>query len=88
MKITNEEVWRMSAFINKMLNLVGFENEEDLMEEEETVSNVSSKYQETTKESTSPFKKNQGKLRRLIVFPDFLRTLIKICIFTLFLSCF
>lgn len=55
----------MSALINKMLNLVGFENEEDLMEEEETVSNVSSKYQETNKEISNGFKKNQGKLVNL-----------------------
>lgn len=33
-------------------------------------------------------KKNQGTIRRLNVFPDFWRTLIKIYIFILFLGCF
>jgi len=54
----------MSAFINKMLNLVGIENEEGLMDEEE--SNVfSNKYQESARENNNLSKKNSGKLVNL-----------------------
>lgn len=54
----------MSAFINKMLNLVGIENEEGLMDEEE--SNVfSNKYQEGARENNNLSKKNSGKLVNL-----------------------
>lgn len=48
----------MSALINKMLNLVGFENEEELMEEEGYNSNTSNSNQENVKGNTNPFKKN------------------------------
>ena len=46
----------MSAFINKMLNLVGFDNEEELMEEEGYNSNTSNSTQENVK-GNNPFKK-------------------------------
>ena len=48
----------MSALINKMLNLVGFDNEEELMEEEGYNSNTSNSNQENVKGNTNPFKKN------------------------------
>ena len=49
----------MSALINKMLNLVGFDNEEELMEEEGYNSNISeANSQENTKGNYNPFKKN------------------------------
>ena len=48
----------MSALINKMLNLVGFDNEEELMEEEGYNSNTSNSNQEYVKGNTNPFKKN------------------------------
>ena len=48
----------MSALINKMLNLVGFDNEEELMEEEGYNSNASINEQENTKGTYNPFKKN------------------------------
>ena len=47
----------MSALINKMLNLVGFDNEEELMEEEGYNSNTSDSAQENVK-GNNPFKKN------------------------------
>lgn len=47
----------MSALINKMLNLVGFDNEEELMEEEGYNSNTSNSTQENVK-GNNPFKKN------------------------------
>lgn len=47
----------MSALINKMLNLVGFDNEEELMEEEGYNSNASINEQEN-KGAYNPFKKN------------------------------
>ena len=54
----------MSAFINKMLNLVGFDNEDELMEEEEN--NVfSNKYQESSRETNTVSKRNTGKLVNL-----------------------
>ena len=55
----------MSAFINKMLNLVGFENEDGLMEEEEN--NVfSNKYQESSRETNAiASKRSNGKLVNL-----------------------
>ena len=46
----------MSALINKMLNLVGFDNEEELMEEEGYNSNTSNSTQENVK-GNNPFKK-------------------------------
>ena len=55
----------MSALINKMLNLVGFDSEEELMEEEEINSQYSSKIHDTNKDTTNPFKKNNGKLVNL-----------------------
>ena len=56
----------MSALINKMLNLVGFDSEEELMEEEETTNSFASKNYDTNKETTNPFKKNNnGKLVNL-----------------------
>lgn len=48
----------MSALINKMLNLVGFDNEEELMEEEGYNSNTSNSNQENVKGNTNPFKRN------------------------------
>ena len=50
----------MSAFINKMLNLVGFDNEEELMEEEGYNSNASAATvsQEGVKGNYNPFKKS------------------------------
>ena len=49
----------MSALINKMLNLVGFDSDEDaLMEEEGYNSNASVNEQENTKGAYNPFKKN------------------------------
>jgi cell division inhibitor SepF len=48
----------MSALINKMLNLVGFDNEEELMEEEGYNSNASVNEQENTRGTYNPFKKN------------------------------
>ncbi len=48
----------MSALINKMLNLVGFDNEEELMEEEGYSSNTSNSNQENVKGNANPFKKN------------------------------
>ena len=50
----------MSALINKMLNLVGFDNEEELMEEEGYNSNtsVAAASQEGVKGNYNPFKKN------------------------------
>jgi len=54
----------MSAFINKMLNLVGFDNEDELMDEEEN--NVfSNRYQESARETNTVTKKNSGKLVNL-----------------------
>ena len=55
----------MSALINKMLNLVGFDSEEELMEEEETTNSFASKAYDVNKETTNPFKKNNGKLVNL-----------------------
>ncbi len=55
----------MSALINKMLNLVGFDSEEELMEEEENNSSFTSKTYDANKETTNPFKKNNGKLVNL-----------------------
>ncbi|MBE5813540.1 MAG: cell division protein SepF [Clostridiales bacterium] len=55
----------MSALINKMLNLVGFDSEEELMEEEENNSSFISKTYDTNKETTNPFKKNNSKLVNL-----------------------
>ena len=55
----------MSALINKMLNLVGFDSEEELMEEEENNSSFTSKAYDANKETTNPFKKNNGKLVNL-----------------------
>lgn len=55
----------MSALINKMLNLVGFDSEEELMEEEEN-GNFTSKIQDTNKENNSAFRRNNnGKLVNL-----------------------
>ena len=48
----------MSALINKMLNLVGFDNEDELTEEEGYNSNASTNEQESTKGAYNPFKKN------------------------------
>jgi cell division inhibitor SepF len=48
-----------------MLNLVGFENEEELTEENEENNFTSTKYKEQGKETTNPFKKNTGKLVNL-----------------------
>ncbi len=48
----------MSALINKMLNLVGFDNEEELMEEEGYNSNTSNSNQENVKGNANPFKRN------------------------------
>ena len=48
----------MSALINKMLNLVGFDNEEELMEEEGYNSNTSISNQENVRGNVNPFKKN------------------------------
>jgi len=54
----------MSAFINKMLNLVGFDPEDELMEEEET--NVfQNKYQEGNRENSVISKRNSGKVVNL-----------------------
>ena len=51
----------MSAFINKMLNLVGFDNDDDqLMDEEENNVFATNKYQESARETNS--KRNTGKL--------------------------
>lgn len=55
----------MSALINKMLNLVGFDSEEELMEEEENNSSFTSKTYDQNKETVNPFKKNNGKLVNL-----------------------
>ena len=55
----------MSALINKMLNLVGFDSEEELMEEEENNSSFTSKTYDANKETVNPFKKNNGKLVNL-----------------------
>ena len=55
----------MSALINKMLNLVGFDSEEELMEEEENNSSFASKTYDQNKETANPFKKNNGKLVNL-----------------------
>ena len=54
----------MSALINKMLNLVGFDNEEELMDEEVYNSNETQKNQENLKGTYNPFKKN-GKVVNL-----------------------
>ena len=54
----------MSALINKMLNLVGFDNEEELMDEEVYNSNETQKNQENLKGNYNPFKKN-GKVVNL-----------------------
>lgn len=48
----------MSALINKMLNLVGFDSEEELMEEEGYNSNTSNSNQENVRGNNNPFKKN------------------------------
>jgi len=56
----------MSALINKMLNLVGFDNEEELMEEEGYNSNTSAAIsQEGVKGNYNPFKKNASKVVNL-----------------------
>ena len=55
----------MSALINKMLNLVGFDSEDELMEEEEINNSFASKVHDTNKDTTNPFKKNNGKLVNL-----------------------
>ena len=55
----------MSALINKMLNLVGFDSEDELMEEEEINNSFASKVHDTNKETTNSFKKNNGKLVNL-----------------------
>jgi len=58
----------MSAFINKMLTLVGFDDieDEDTMEGVETTNLLTStKSQESNKEITSNTKKNTGKLVNL-----------------------
>ena len=54
----------MSALISKMLNLVGFDNEEELMDEEVYNSNETQKNQENLKGNYNPFKKN-GKVVNL-----------------------
>jgi len=55
----------MSAFINKMLNLVGFDNEDELMEEEEN-DVFSNRYQESnSREVASTTNKKGGKLVNL-----------------------
>ena len=69
----------MSALINKMLNLVGFDNEEELMEEEGYNSNTSAAIsQETVKGNYNPFKKNSkvvnltdpNQLRLVVMQPN------------------
>ena len=56
----------MSALINKMLNLVGFDGDDTLMEEEENNNQFSSKIHDADREAVNPFKKNNnGKLVNL-----------------------
>ena len=56
----------MSALINKMLNLVGFDNEDELMEEEGYNSNTSNSTLENVK-GNNPFKKNLNDTNPLIL---------------------
>lgn len=56
----------MSALINKMLNLVGIDNDGELMEEEEIGDQYTSKIHDANRETANPFKKNtSGKLVNL-----------------------